>query len=73
MPRPEVPDHEQLLLPHVADAQKEIEMPKETNIIMANTEPPDFYLLKRKNFSSPKKRFQVSLHVQFTQYGTMTK
>ena len=41
---------------------------------MPNTEPPaDFYLSKSKKFSSPKKRFWVSLDVQFTQYTTMTK
>ena len=74
MPRPEVPNHEQPLLPPVADAQKEIEMPKETNIIMPNTEPPgDFYLSKSKKISSPKKRFRISLDIQFTQYSTMTK
>ena len=73
---PEVPSvSEQSLLPPVADAPKEMEIPKEINIsIMPDPEPPaDLYLSKGKTFSSPRKRFQVSLDVHFTQYRAMTK
>ena len=73
---PEVPSvSEQSLLPPIGNAPKEMEMPKEINIsIMPDPEPPaDLYLSKSKKFSSPKKRFQVSLDVHFTQYRPMTK
>ena len=41
---------------------------------MPDPEPPaDLYLSKGKKFSSPKKRFQVSLDVHLTQYRAMTK
>ena len=50
-------------------------MPKEMDIsIMPDPEPPaDMYLSKGKKLSSPKKKFQVNLAFNFTQYSKMTK